>query len=35
MRPMGVVELTMILLGKTEAGFAGTQPCRGIAWWAY
>jgi hypothetical protein len=24
---------TMILPGETEAGSAGTQPCRGIAWW--
>jgi hypothetical protein len=24
----------MILPGETEAGFAGTQPCRGLAWWA-
>jgi hypothetical protein len=26
---------TMILLGETEAGSAGTQPCRGITWWAH
>ena len=26
---------TMILPGKTEAGSAGTQPCRGIAWRAH
>jgi hypothetical protein len=26
---------TMILPGETEAGSAGTQPCRGIAWWSY
>jgi hypothetical protein len=25
----------MILPGETEAGSAGTQPCRGIAWWSY
>ena len=25
----------MILLGETEAGTAGTQPCRGIARWAH
>jgi hypothetical protein len=25
----------MILPGETEAGSAGTQPCRGLAWWAY
>jgi hypothetical protein len=25
----------MALPGETEAGFAGTQPCRGIAWWAH
>jgi hypothetical protein len=26
---------TMTLPGKTEAGSAGMQPCRGIAWWAH
>jgi hypothetical protein len=26
---------TMTLSGKTEAGSAGMQPCRGIAWWAH
>ena len=25
----------MSLPGETEAGTAGTQPCRGIAWWAH
>jgi len=25
----------MILLGETEAGNAGTQPCRGISRWAH
>jgi len=25
----------MILPGETEAGTAGTQPCRGIARWAH
>jgi len=25
---------TMILPGETEAGSSGTQPCRGITWWA-
>jgi len=25
----------MTLPGETEAGSAGTQPCRGIAWWAH
>jgi len=25
----------MALPGETEAGSAGTQPCRGIAWWAH
>ena len=25
----------MILPGETEAGTAGTQPCRGIAWRAH
>jgi hypothetical protein len=25
----------MTLPGKTEAGSAGMQPCRGIAWWAH
>jgi len=25
----------MILPGETEAGSAGMQPCRGIAWWAH
>jgi hypothetical protein len=25
----------MILPGQTEAGSAGMQPCRGIAWWAH
>jgi hypothetical protein len=25
----------MIFPGETEAGSAGTQPCRGIAWWAH
>jgi hypothetical protein len=25
----------MTLLGETEAGAAGMQPCRGIAWWAH
>jgi hypothetical protein len=25
----------MILLGETEAGNAGMQPRRGIAWWCY
>ena len=24
----------MNLRGETEAGHAGTQPCRGLAWWA-
>lgn len=28
-------QATMILPGKTEAGSAGTQPCRGIAWRAH
>ena len=27
--------VTMALPGETEAGSAGTQPCRGIAWWAH
>ena len=27
--------VTMALPGETEAGTAGTQPCRGIAWWAH
>src|ERR1035437_5442835 len=27
--------VTMILPGKTEAGSAGMQQCRGIAWWAH
>ena len=27
--------VTMILPGQTEAGSAGMQPCRGIAWWAH
>ena len=26
---------TMTLPGETEAGSAGMQPCRGIAWWAH
>ena len=26
---------TMILPGETEAGTAGTQPCRGIVRWAH
>src|SRR5258706_9132193 len=26
---------TMTLPGETEAGSAGKQPCRGIAWWAH
>jgi hypothetical protein len=26
---------TMILPGETEAGSAGTQLCRGIAWWVH
>ena len=30
-----VTETTMILPGETEAGTAGTQPCRGIAQWAH
>jgi hypothetical protein len=25
----------MTVLGETEAGSAGKQPCRGIAWWAH
>jgi hypothetical protein len=25
----------MTLPSETEAGSAGTQPCRGIAWWAH
>src|SRR5438874_13390763 len=25
----------MTLPGETEAGSAGRQPCRGIAWWAH
>jgi hypothetical protein len=25
----------MALPGETDAGNAGTQPCRGIAWWAH
>src|ERR1700692_4223000 len=25
----------MTLPGKTEAGSAGMQPCRGIAWWSH
>jgi hypothetical protein len=25
----------MTLPGETEAGSAGMQPCRGIAWWAH
>jgi len=25
----------MAVPGETEAGSAGTQPCRGIAWWAH
>ncbi len=25
----------MIVPGETEAGSAGKQPCRGIAWWAH
>ena len=25
----------MFLPGETEAGSAGMQPCRGIAWWAH
>jgi hypothetical protein len=25
----------MTVLGETEAGSAGMQPCRGIAWWAH
>ena len=24
-----------MLPGETEAGSAGTQPCRGITWWAH
>ena len=27
--------VTMALPGETEAGSAGKQPCRGIAWWAH
>ena len=27
--------VTMTLPGETEAGSAGMQPCRGIAWWAH
>src|ERR1019366_8583771 len=27
--------VTMALPGETEAGSAGTQPCRGIARWAH
>src|SRR5712671_1584635 len=26
---------TMTLPSETEAGSAGMQPCRGIAWWAH
>src|SRR6266576_4164410 len=26
---------TITLPGETEAGNAGMQPCRGIAWWAH
>src|SRR5438876_6407504 len=26
---------TITLPGETEAGSAGKQPCRGIAWWAH
>src|SRR5271168_3411418 len=29
------MRVTMILPGETEAGSAGMQPCRGIAWWAH
>ena len=25
----------MTLLGETDAGNAGMQPCQGIAWWAH
>jgi hypothetical protein len=25
----------MTVPGQTEAGSAGMQPCRGIAWWAH
>jgi hypothetical protein len=25
----------MTVPGETEAGSAGMQPCRGIAWWAH
>src|SRR5438876_5925960 len=27
--------VTMTVPGETEAGSAGKQPCRGIAWWAH
>src|SRR5260370_41685275 len=34
--PAGVLRpATMTLPGKTEAGSAGMQPCRGIAWRAH
>src|SRR5208282_6552858 len=29
------MRVTMILPGETEAGSAGMQPCRGIAWRAH
>src|SRR5450759_455780 len=32
MESAGCGSVTMILPGQTEAGTAGTQPCRGIAW---
>jgi len=31
----GEAKVTMNLPGETEAGSAGKQPCRGIAWWAH
>jgi len=36
MRPSRIKHgVTMIFPGETEAGSAGMQPCRGIAWWAH
>jgi hypothetical protein len=32
---LGRAVCKLSLLGEAEAGSAGTQPCRGIAWWAH
>jgi hypothetical protein len=32
---LGRAVCKLSVLGEAEAGSAGTQPCRGIAWWAH